>query len=154
MFKFINNTNFMKKIFTILAILFLQNVKAQTAIDTNLSIKNAVRTVDIQAQYPGGMEKLMEFLSNTIVYPKKAQEKGIEGKVEIEFVICQDGTFCNLVSKNKADSMFIKEAIRVLYKMPQWKPATQDGKKVSMYYTLPITFTLEDEPRKKRWWRK
>jgi hypothetical protein len=32
----------MKKIFTILAILFLQNAKAQTAIDTNASIKNAL----------------------------------------------------------------------------------------------------------------
>ena len=36
------------------------------------------------------------------------------------------------------------EALRVVNAMPQWIPGEQDGKKVAVYYTLPINFKLDD----------
>jgi TonB family protein len=132
----------------------LQNTNAQTAVDTNASIKNAIRTVDIEAQFPGGMTEFSRFLGDNIRYPKKAQDEGVEGKVIVEFVVCEDGQVCNINIKQNPSVILTNEAIRVLKSMPQWKPATQDGKKVSMYYSLPISFSLENEPRKKRWWGK
>ena len=35
------------------------------------------------------------------------------------------------------------EAIRVISTMPKWKPGMQDGKPVSVKFTLPVTFMLE-----------
>lgn len=35
------------------------------------------------------------------------------------------------------------EAIRVVKSMPTWKPGTQNGKKVPVYFTLPILFRLK-----------
>jgi protein TonB len=39
-------------------------------------------------------------------------------------------------------SGFGAEAVRLISSMPNWKPATQNGQHVSMYYTLPVTFKL------------
>jgi protein TonB len=35
------------------------------------------------------------------------------------------------------------EAIRVVKKMPKWKPGKQMGKPVRCYFNLPIRFTLQ-----------
>lgn len=34
------------------------------------------------------------------------------------------------------------EALRVVSSMPDWKPGKQDGKAVSVSYTVPINFAL------------
>ena len=36
-----------------------------------------------------------------------------------------------------------KEAVRVLLSLPRWKPGCQNGKAVSVKYTLPIVFRLQ-----------
>ncbi|HEY6913844.1 MAG TPA: energy transducer TonB, partial [Paludibacter sp.] len=36
-----------------------------------------------------------------------------------------------------------QEALRVVNAMPKWTPGEQKGKKVAVYYTLPIKFKLE-----------
>ena len=36
-----------------------------------------------------------------------------------------------------------KEAVRVLLSLPRWKPGRQNGKAVSVKYTLPIVFRLQ-----------
>ena len=38
-----------------------------------------------------------------------------------------------------------KEALRVINKMPLWKPGLQNGKPVSVYFNLPVTFKSADE---------
>jgi len=35
------------------------------------------------------------------------------------------------------------ESIRVIYSMPRWKPGTQNGKPVSVFFNLPINFQLK-----------
>lgn len=39
----------------------------------------------------------------------------------------------------------VAEAIRVVKRMPKWKPAVQDGKVVKVKYTLPISFKLDSK---------
>ena len=36
-----------------------------------------------------------------------------------------------------------KEAMRVINLMPAWTPGEQGGKKVAVWYTLPISFRLQ-----------
>jgi protein TonB len=35
--------------------------------------------------------------------------------------------------------------MRVVKKMPNWKPGKQNGKSVRVQFTLPVTFKLEGE---------
>lgn len=48
------------------------------------------------AEFPGGTEKLMEFLMRNVKYPKEAIEKGMQGRVIVQFVVEKDGSLTDL----------------------------------------------------------
>ena len=122
---------------------------------------------DHLAQFPGGLPVLMKFLSANIKYPKEAERYGIGGRVIIKFIVEKDGTISNAevakidvkdhlslskfdkYSANEKQSMrfsatnqLVKEALRVVDKMPKWDPAMRRGKPARVEYSLPITFNL------------
>lgn len=51
------------------------------------------------------------------------------------------------LNQNQAETnnmnLLEKEALRVVNAMPDWIPGEQDGKKVSVYFTLPINFKMQ-----------
>ena len=100
-------------------------------------------------EFLGGDEKLFEYLANNITYPKEAKEKGIQGKVYVQFIVEKDGSISDVkVIKGIGDGCD-KEALRAINEMPRWKPGTQKGKPVRVRYNLPINYVLTDpEPDK------
>lgn len=48
------------------------------------------------AEFPGGTAKLMEFLMRNVKYPKEAIEKGMQGRVIVQFVVEKDGSLTDL----------------------------------------------------------
>jgi TonB family protein len=99
--------------------------------------------VDTMPKFPGGVPELMTFLFKNLNYPKVAREKNLEGKVITKFYIDIDGTVKNpIVVKDGVGGGCAEEAIRVIKKMPKWLPGIINGKKVKVYYTLPISFKL------------
>lgn len=42
---------------------------------------------DVLPEYPGGVNGLMSFLSQNLIYPQKAIEDNIQGKVVVKFVV-------------------------------------------------------------------
>jgi len=48
------------------------------------------------ADFPGGMEGYLKFIKENLVYPKEAKENEIEGIVNIDFDIEEDGTVSNV----------------------------------------------------------
>lgn len=97
---------------------------------------------EVAAEFKGGIEAVRKFLIKNIEYPEYAAEHKIEGKVHLRFVIDEQGFVSNVTVTQSAHELLDKEAIRVIYNMPQWKPAEFDGEKVKSYYTLPINFKL------------
>ena len=95
---------------------------------------------EIAAQYPGGINELVRYLSTKIKYPKKARRQNISGKVILKFYVDTDGSIQNITVKQSVSEELDKEAIRVVKKMPKWDPAIFDGSKVKSYYLLPISF--------------
>jgi TonB family protein len=102
-----------------------------------------VASPQIQAEFPGGSDALNEFIRKTIHYPVMAKEAGIEGTVYIQFTIDKQGRVVNPKILRGVSPELDKEAIRMVGKMPQWKPAELYGKKVAMTYTQPIKFALQ-----------
>ena len=102
--------------------------------------------VEEMPEFPGGILKMNEYLSNSIVYPEYAVENNIEGRVIVEFVVNTDGTITGLQVKRSVHELLDNEALRVVKSMPIWKPGKNDGKLVRVKYTLPIIFNLEIKP--------
>ena len=98
--------------------------------------------VEQDPEFPGGMEKLYQYLSSNIQYPVEAKAKKITGTVYISFVIEKDGSISNIKQLRCPDESLCAEAVRVVQNMPKWKPGRQRGKPVRVQYTLPIKFNL------------
>lgn len=100
--------------------------------------------VEVMPEFPGGMEKFMEYLSGNIKYPEEAKEKNISGKVFIRFVIEKDGSINDVQVLRGIGGGCDEEAVRVVKGMPKWKPGMQKGKPVRVSYNLPLSFKLDE----------
>ncbi|MCK3686065.1 energy transducer TonB [Maribellus sp. YY47] len=98
--------------------------------------------VDEQPVYPGGEEALFKFISDNVKYPVKAQEKGIQGKVYVEFIIDKTGTVTQAKISRSVDTDLDNESLRVVKLLKKWTPGKVEGKPVNVKYTLPISFAL------------
>mgnify|MGYP003300145785 FL=1 len=82
----------------------------------------------------------MKFLSKNINYPKACQEKGIQGRVIVQFIVTKEGDIKDPVVVRGVDPQLDAEALRVIKAMPKWKPGKQKGKAVNVRYTQPVWF--------------
>ena len=99
--------------------------------------------VEDMPEFPGGETALSKFISNSIIYPELAVEKGIQGKVYVAFVVTQNGKVANAKIAQGIDPALDKEALRVVNSLPLWKPGKQGGQNVNVSYTVPINFMLD-----------
>lgn len=97
---------------------------------------------DIMPSFPGGGEAIEKYLNDNIKYPKVARKNGVQGRVEVSFVVERDGTLSNIRVARSVDPLLDKEAKRVILAMPRWKPGKKDGNEVRVRYKLPVTFSL------------
>lgn len=104
--------------------------------------------VEKMPAFPGGIAELMKYLSSNIKYPVEAHKAGIQGRVVVSFVVNKDGTVKDAKIVRSVDKSIDAEALRVISAMPKWQPGYQDGKAVSVRYTLPVTFRLTGESGK------
>jgi len=102
--------------------------------------------VEKMPQFPGGDAALIKFISNNLKYPKTSFINNIQGKVILRFVVSETGKVRDAEVVRSLDADCDKEAIRVMNSLPDFIPGEQNGKKVSVWYTLPITFKLDSEP--------
>jgi TonB family protein len=86
--------------------------------------------------------KLSQFISENIKYPSYAKINKIEGRVVVKFVVNDKGEITNPAIVRSPDTSLSNAALDIVNKLPKWTPGEQKGKKVSVYYTLPIVFKL------------
>jgi len=124
------------------------------------SDKDQIYTVvEKMPQYPGGEQALINYISQNMKYPKEAMEKGGQGTIIIRFTVNSKGKVVDPIflkstvsednkevgsSNLKVVELLDHEALRVINSFPDFIPGEQNGKKVSVYYTLPIVFRLDD----------
>lgn len=92
--------------------------------------------IEVKPDFPGGMEKFYKYVGNNYQTP---EEEGLKGKVYVTFVVEKDGSLTDIKVIRDIGYGTGKEAIRVLNKCPRWNPGEQNGKKVRVLYSLPIT---------------
>ncbi|PKQ62062.1 hypothetical protein BZG02_14110 [Labilibaculum filiforme] len=94
--------------------------------------------------FQGGTMALQKYLANHIKYPKIAQERKIEGRVFVSFVINKEGKVVNSTIARGVHPILNKEALRVVSTLPKWNPGKKDGELVNIAYTIPINFQLSN----------
>ena len=99
--------------------------------------------VEEMPDFPGGTQKLADYLAKNIKYPQIARESGIQGRVFISFVVEPDGSVSNVNVMRSLGGGCDEEAVRVVKSMPKWKPGKQRGKPVRVSYILPVNFKLQ-----------
>jgi len=129
-----------KLVFKIFFILFALNAFAQE--------KTVVYTIaENSAEFPGGVTEMMKFITQTINYPPNCRENNIGGKVFLKFIVSDLGEINTVeVLKSSGNVELDYEAVRVVKLMPKWKPASMSGKPVNVYFNLPISFNIPDNP--------
>lgn len=99
--------------------------------------------VETMPEFPGGELGLRKYIATHVKYPNIARENGIEGKVYVRFCVTSKGTVEKVSIARGVDPILDKEALRVVKALPKWKPGEQRGKKVNVWYTVPINFQLQ-----------
>lgn len=124
------------KFFMMVAVLFLMACGGQKE-------EKIYDVCDEMPTFNGGDEALMKWLGENIKYPAEAEAQGIAGRVEVRFAVDKEGNVTKAEVTTSVDSLLDAEALRVVEAMPKWTPGKQDGKPVSVYFTLPVTFRLK-----------
>jgi TonB family protein len=117
-------------------------VKTESKTGDNGRILDAV---EVTPEYPGGNIEMYKFLGKNIKYPRAAFDADVQGKVFVSFVVTSDGQVKDVKVLKGIGSGCDEEAARVVSKFPKWTPGKQDGKAVSVRYTVPINFQLAEE---------
>lgn len=100
-------------------------------------------TTEQAPEFDGGDLGLLKFLQYNVTYPNMERDNDIQGKVIIEFVVCEDGSVANARIKQKISQGLDAEALKVVRMLPKFKPAKQNGVAVKCKYTLPVVFKLQ-----------
>jgi len=104
-----------------------------------------IQSLDSEPEYPGGINGMMSFLAQNLVYPESAMESSIQGKVVVKFVVTRDGNVANIEVVRSVDPALDAEATRVISLLKGFTPGIINGKKVDVLYTLPVSFKLQDD---------
>lgn len=102
------------------------------------------QSVEIPPNPPGGMKAFMDWVSKNYQYPQAAMEAGVNGQVQISFVVERDGSLTDLRVVRDLKYGTGEAALKMLQKAPKWDPGIQNGRPVRVAYTLPIRLNLQN----------
>ena len=122
---------------------------AQDSYSDTLTIKDVVKedstvyflgeVIETMPIYKNGGEKgLLEFLKNNLIYPKDS----IKGKVYVSFTVEKTGKVDDAKIVKSLSTAADNEVLRVV-QLLEFIPATQNGRKTRVRYTLPISFNRD-----------
>ncbi len=94
------------------------------------------------AEYPGGEAEMFKFIGMTTKYPSQAKDGGHMGTVFIQFLVKENGEVEAHSILRGANPYLDAEAWRVIEEMPNWTPATKDGKSITSSLVVPFRFNL------------
>ena len=104
--------------------------------------------VERMPQFPGGVAAQVKYFKKNLRYPAEAKKAGTQGRVVVQFFVNKDGSISNVKVLRGVDPALDAEAIRLVNSMPKWKPGMQKGKAVTVKYTVPVLFKLDEADEK------
>lgn len=103
-------------------------------------------TVEIEAQFPGGMDAWMKFLKRNLNADAPTENGAPVGKytVVVAFNVDKEGNISDIAALNDPGYGTAQEAVRVIRRSNQWIPAMQNGRHVGYRQKQAITFIVNE----------
>jgi len=98
--------------------------------------------VEVEAAYEGDWNSFLKKNLNGDVPTDNGAPEGTY-TVVVKFVVSKDGSLSDISCENDPQYGICQEAIRVIKKTKNWKPAIQNGRNVNAYRRQPITFLVQ-----------
>jgi len=98
--------------------------------------------VDQFPEFPGGIDSLKIFIVDNLQWPNDGQDD-FQGTVYISVIVDTNGNLSNKIILRGIYDLADNEAMRIINKMPKWRPGKCDGKVVPVKYCIPIRFKME-----------
>ena len=83
---------------------------------------------------------MYDWIYKNLNYPYTAQERGIQGRVWVRFIVPKTGKAEDVRILRGLDKACDTEAVRVIKAMPDWTPGQEKGEAVPVFYTVRIDF--------------
>lgn len=99
--------------------------------------KNYFKVAQVLPKYYGGPVAMRASLMSNI---DKSKVKGNKGKVNIKFVIDDDGMVTDAKVVSSTNDQLNEEALRIVQKLSRFQPGIQHGKFVRVEFAIPINF--------------
>ena len=103
--------------------------------------------VEIEAEYPGGQGAWGNYLRKNLNGQVASDNSAPSGTytVIVRFIVAKDGSISDVTPETSVGFGMEQEAVRVIKKGPNWKPAQQNGNIVKAYRRQPISFVVTEE---------
>ncbi len=103
--------------------------------------------VQIPAEFPGGFSQWQKYLERNLNSGIPVDNGAPSGKytVLVSFTVDKVGKVSDVVAENDPGYGTNAEAIRVIAKGPNWKPAVQNGRNVIYRHKQQVSFIVSEE---------
>jgi TonB family protein len=91
-------------------------------------------------KYTGGVKEIKKLITENLKYPLEEKTNRTGGKLDVHFRIDTLGNVTNVEVIKGISKNIDEEGIRLIKLLNGWIPATENGKKISIAYAIPILF--------------
>jgi periplasmic protein TonB len=131
----------MEKIFlTSIFLFFSLHIFSQEQISLIEETIFETKDIDIQPNYPSGIDAFYNFFYTNFKKPDVTQ---LIGKIFLSFIVEKNGTLTDIKTIRDIGFGTGIEAERVLALSPKWSPGIKDGIPVRVLYKIPIAIQTE-----------
>ena len=91
----------------------------------------------------GGQTAIVAAIQRAVKYPAMALHNGVEGKVYASFTVNATGEIIDLKIVRGLGSGLDEETLRAIRSLPRFIPGKQNGRGVSVSFTVPVTYQIQ-----------
>jgi hypothetical protein len=93
--------------------------------------------VEIMPSFPGGEEKLFEYISWNFKFPRSAN---LHGELHVSFIVNKLGEIEDVEIVKGIRKDIDERVKKIISEMPKWKPGLYNGRPVNVKYNIPFKF--------------
>ena len=91
----------------------------------------------------GGQAAIVAAIQRAVKYPRQALSNGVEGKVFVSFTVTSKGDVVDVQIVKGLGSGLDEETLRDIKTLPKFIPGKQNGREVSVSFTVPVTYRIQ-----------
>ena len=91
----------------------------------------------------GGQLAIVTAIQKAVKYPGLALRNGVEGKVFVSFTVNPTGDIVDVKIVKGLGSGLDEETMRAIKTLPRFIPGKQNGREVSVSFTVPVTYRIQ-----------